>query len=146
MPTFNIAHTSNLKGATVTRSTTTAPGPSRTETQSRLVAVTAAAPVLPFTPDLLVPDSTAVPVTSPSSSLLPSPSSSNQSRAVPVDFAPSNSPLSKDEPAPSPSFGEKVRDIMYDNQVVVNTFIAGGLAGATSRTVVSPLERLKIIL
>lgn len=35
---------------------------------------------------------------------------------------------------------------MWDHQVVVNTFIAGGLAGATSRTVVSPLERLKIIL
>jgi len=35
---------------------------------------------------------------------------------------------------------------MSDNQLVINTFIAGGLAGATSRTVVSPLERLKIIL
>ncbi|WVR09795.1 hypothetical protein IAU60_006871 [Kwoniella sp. DSM 27419] len=38
------------------------------------------------------------------------------------------------------------RDTMSDNSVVVNTFIAGGLAGAASRTVVSPLERLKIIL
>lgn len=35
---------------------------------------------------------------------------------------------------------------MSEHQVVINTFIAGGLAGATSRTVVSPLERLKIIL
>lgn len=54
---------------------------------------------------------------------------------------------------------------MSDNQMVINTFIAGtfmlgiqekpeiklinnlgGLAGAASRTVVSPLERLKIIL
>ncbi|KAL7424716.1 hypothetical protein Q5752_000400 [Cryptotrichosporon argae] len=35
---------------------------------------------------------------------------------------------------------------MSENQVVVDTFIAGGLAGAASRTVVSPLERLKIIL
>jgi solute carrier family 25 phosphate transporter 23/24/25/41 len=33
-----------------------------------------------------------------------------------------------------------------ENSMVINTFIAGGLAGATSRTVVSPLERLKIIL
>jgi solute carrier family 25 phosphate transporter 23/24/25/41 len=41
---------------------------------------------------------------------------------------------------------DKVKEIMSDNQLVINTFIAGGLAGATSRTVVSPLERLKIIL
>lgn len=59
----------------------------------------------------------------------------------------------------------RLRDIMSDNQMVINTFIAGtfmlgiqekpeiklinnlgGLAGAASRTVVSPLERLKIIL
>ncbi|WVW80187.1 hypothetical protein I302_102164 [Kwoniella bestiolae CBS 10118] len=38
------------------------------------------------------------------------------------------------------------KDIMVDNSAVINTFIAGGLAGAASRTVVSPLERLKIIL
>ncbi|TYJ53497.1 hypothetical protein B9479_005883 [Cryptococcus floricola] len=44
------------------------------------------------------------------------------------------------------NWSERFRDTMSDNQVVVNTFIAGGLAGATSRTVVSPLERLKIIL
>ncbi|KAK8861608.1 hypothetical protein IAR55_002431 [Kwoniella newhampshirensis] len=41
---------------------------------------------------------------------------------------------------------KKIKEIMSDNQMVVNTFIAGGLAGAASRTVVSPLERLKIIL
>jgi len=41
---------------------------------------------------------------------------------------------------------DRVKEIMSDNQLVINTFIAGGLAGATSRTVVSPLERLKIIL
>jgi len=44
------------------------------------------------------------------------------------------------------TFVDKVKEIMSDNQLVINTFIAGGLAGATSRTVVSPLERLKIIL
>jgi hypothetical protein len=32
------------------------------------------------------------------------------------------------------------------SQVVVASFIAGGTAGAVSRTVVSPLERLKILL
>ncbi|KGB78345.1 solute carrier family 25 (mitochondrial phosphate transporter), member 23/24/25/41 [Cryptococcus deuterogattii 99/473] len=44
------------------------------------------------------------------------------------------------------TFRGRLRDIMSDNQIVINTFIAGGLAGAASRTVVSPLERLKIIL
>jgi len=44
------------------------------------------------------------------------------------------------------TFVDRVKEIMSDNQLVINTFIAGGLAGATSRTVVSPLERLKIIL
>jgi hypothetical protein len=47
---------------------------------------------------------------------------------------------------PPETFIEKVQDTMYENSAVINTFIAGGLAGATSRTVVSPLERLKIIL
>ncbi|KAK1927598.1 mitochondrial carrier domain-containing protein [Papiliotrema laurentii] len=41
---------------------------------------------------------------------------------------------------------ETVKEKIMENQMVINTFIAGGLAGATSRTVVSPLERLKIIL
>jgi solute carrier family 25 phosphate transporter 23/24/25/41 len=44
------------------------------------------------------------------------------------------------------TFFDRVKEFMSDNQLVINTFIAGGLAGATSRTVVSPLERLKIIL
>ncbi|WVQ74646.1 hypothetical protein IAR50_004247 [Cryptococcus sp. DSM 104548] len=43
-------------------------------------------------------------------------------------------------------WSDRFKETMSDNSVVVNTFIAGGLAGATSRTVVSPLERLKIIL
>ena len=60
---------------------------------------------------------------------------------------------------------ERLRETMADHHAVINTFIAGediltplfelnaahtwhagGLAGATSRTVVSPFERLKIIL
>lgn len=32
------------------------------------------------------------------------------------------------------------------SQAVVASFVAGGVAGAVSRTVVSPLERLKILL
>lgn len=44
------------------------------------------------------------------------------------------------------TFGERLRERVHENQAVINTFVAGGLAGAASRTVVSPLERLKIIL
>ncbi|ORY24070.1 mitochondrial carrier domain-containing protein [Naematelia encephala] len=46
----------------------------------------------------------------------------------------------------SPIYRGRIRSFIMDNQLVINTFIAGGLAGAASRTVVSPLERLKIIL
>ncbi|KAJ9105366.1 hypothetical protein QFC21_001735 [Naganishia friedmannii] len=35
---------------------------------------------------------------------------------------------------------------LKENQLMLTYFVAGGLAGAASRTVVSPLERLKIIL
>jgi solute carrier family 25 phosphate transporter 23/24/25/41 len=34
----------------------------------------------------------------------------------------------------------------WASQAVVASFVAGGMAGAVSRTVVSPLERLKILL
>lgn len=47
---------------------------------------------------------------------------------------------------PPETIVEQIQDMMYEHSAVINTFIAGGLAGATSRTVVSPLERLKIIL
>jgi solute carrier family 25 phosphate transporter 23/24/25/41 len=40
----------------------------------------------------------------------------------------------------------RIRETMAEHSAVISTFIAGGLAGAASRTVVSPLERLKIIL
>ena len=51
----------------------------------------------------------------------------------------------EEEEAPY-TFSERIRESMADNSAVISTFIAGGLAGAASRTVVSPLERLKIIL
>ena len=43
---------------------------------------------------------------------------------------------------PTPYYGIR----SWVSQVVVASFIAGGTAGAVSRTVVSPLERLKILL
>ncbi|KAK6907386.1 hypothetical protein I203_101380 [Kwoniella mangroviensis CBS 8507] len=54
--------------------------------------------------------------------------------------------LDHDQGSESVSVRTRWKDIMSDNSAVINTFIAGGLAGAASRTVVSPLERLKIIL
>jgi len=46
-------------------------------------------------------------------------------------------------PPPTPSSMNLVK--YYLKQPLTASFIAGGVAGAVSRTVVSPLERLKII-
>ena len=57
--------------------------------------------------------------------------------AARMSASPSNKP-SKNPPAPT-SFRQSLA------QPVVASFIGGGVAGAVSRTVVSPLERLKIL-
>ncbi len=41
---------------------------------------------------------------------------------------------------------EEYKPPKMDQKMMTTYFVAGGLAGAASRTVVSPLERLKIIL
>lgn len=68
-------------------------------------------------------------------------------QAAAADALTTDSPLVDDRPdEQQPGLADRLKDMMTENQLVINTFIAGGLAGATSRTVVSPLERLKIIL
>lgn len=52
------------------------------------------------------------------------------------------SPTTMDRPTAAPT--HVVRG--WVSQAVVASFLAGGVAGAVSRTVVSPLERLKILL
>lgn len=71
---------------------------------------------------------------------LPNPNSmANMSspQSPPTSSASVKSPIE-----PSPLYGLR----SWLSQVVVASFIAGGTAGAVSRTVVSPLERLKILL
>jgi hypothetical protein len=59
----------------------------------------------------------------------------------PPTTSPSSS-VTKSSIEPTPFYGLR----SWLSQVVVASFIAGGTAGAVSRTVVSPLERLKILL
>lgn len=74
--------------------------------------------------------------------------------AVPIDprTAPawphraSLAPASTSGPAPPSPPPSPSKTSFYDQDKLLSYFIAGGAAGAASRTVVSPLERLKIIM
>ena len=67
---------------------------------------------------------------------------------LPVDRPQSQVPaqrLTPPEPAPPSKTSASYRLRSSASQPVVASFLAGGIAGAVSRTVVSPLERLKIL-
>lgn len=68
--------------------------------------------------------------------------SPNSPSADPIEPVPSNMDPSSSQPTTLPFFGLR----SWVSQAVVASFLAGGVAGAVSRTVVSPLERLKILL
>src|SRR5258708_5265779 len=68
---------------------------------------------------------------------------------LPVDHRPQSQVpaqrLTPPEPAPPSKTSASYRLRSGASQPVIASFLAGGLAGAVSRTVVSPLERLKIL-
>jgi hypothetical protein len=83
----------------------------------------------PLVPDPLPNPNSIANMSAPQSPPTTSPSSPSSIKASPIE-------------PPTPVYGLR----SWLSQVVVASFIAGGTAGAVSRTVVSPLERLKILL
>ena len=79
--------------------------------------------------------------------LTPPRSPSGPSRPQPPSTSPSRaSNMGSDDSAQPPAIVPTHSVRIWFSQAVVASFVAGGVAGAVSRTVVSPLERLKILL
>ncbi|RMY64843.1 hypothetical protein D0863_09518 [Hortaea werneckii] len=82
----------------------------------------------------------------------PPPPLSASSSSAPADqhhshpHQPQTPTAAMDTTTPSPTAAPLLGFQVWVSQAVVASFIAGGVAGAVSRTVVSPLERLKILL
>ena len=73
------------------------------------------------------------------------PTSTVSSTDSPPRVPPFSQPSMADKP-PKPPSAALLGVQAWASQPLVASFIAGGVAGAVSRTVVSPLERLKILL
>ena len=81
----------------------------------------------------------------------PKTSSTSSANSPPPDPNPLKSYLPPSQAPPGIMAESAPVSAMYNfrewvSQAVVASFVAGGVAGAVSRTVVSPLERLKILL
>jgi hypothetical protein len=73
------------------------------------------------------------------------PNTPTSTRAAAMTNAAPNTPTLSPTPSPESAEPQPIQKQPFLSPEISSYFIAGGFAGAASRTVVSPLERLKII-